>query len=159
MVASSRFNMWRAVVALAHADGRIDPKEKDFVDRYLANVQFSENQKITLKDDLRTPLNVKDMFDTIGDRADQAEFFEFARMLVWCDGDLDAQEDRLFEYVKDSQMAKLDPEKMRALVRETRESAQIQRLVEDEEFQEDARKRVGFGAIVARSFGKRKKSA
>ena len=39
---------------------------------------------------------------------DQSEFFQFARALVWCDGDYDEQEVVIKERVTAKQMAKFD---------------------------------------------------
>lgn len=156
MITDSRFHMWRAVIALAHADNRIDDQEREFADNYLVHVPFSDEQKVMLRRDLDKAQDVQAMFNKITDRADQAEFFEFARMIVWCDGNLDEQEDKIFEYVKDAQMFTLNEAEMRKIVRETRESGKAQRAAEDAQFEADADKLLGFRAVIRRGFGKRK---
>ncbi|GJL85294.1 MAG: hypothetical protein DHS20C02_10690 [Micavibrio sp.] len=135
-VSQCRFYMWRTVVALAHADHVVTQEERDFIENYLNNVPFSDEQKETLRADLEHAQDVDEMFDEITEASDRAEFFEFARMMVWCDGNYDAQEEKLFEYLKDSQMSRVNMGAMQELAQETRKTERLRRDVEDEELRE-----------------------
>ena len=87
LVTESRFYMWRAVVALAHADGVVTPHEISFIHEYAQNISFTKGQVSTLADDLQTPQDTYDMFARIMDQSDKKDFFALARALSWCDGD------------------------------------------------------------------------
>lgn len=151
-VSESRFYMWRAVIALAHADNRVTEEEHEFIDRYLHNVPFSDSQREVLIDDVLNAKNVTEMFDQVSEPTDRGEFFEFARMIVWCDGDYDAQEEKLFAHLKDTQMHRVDKGSMEQLARDTRESERLKRAQEDEEFKAQAHRLVGLGTIISRVY-------
>lgn len=91
-VSESKFNMWRAVFALAHADHVVTDEERRFMNKALAKEGFSAEQEATLREDMETPQGIADMFVRITDQKDRSRFFYFARMLFWCDGDFAAQE-------------------------------------------------------------------
>ncbi len=151
-ISESRFQMWRTVVALAHTDHKVVPEERDLVDNYLGHLPFSEDQKSILREDLEAAQDVADMFDAIDEPSDRGEFFQFARIMVWSDGDLDAQEDRLFERLKGTQMARLNEPNLEEMIRDSRESAEIRRLQQDETFRREARESTGIGAVFRAAF-------
>lgn len=153
-ISDSRFHMWRAVVALAHADGRIAPEEKDLVNGYLAHVPFTSEQKEILQDDMTEPQDMVEMFDRISAPEDQGEFFEFARMMNWCDGDYDSQEEKIFERLKSTQMHRVNPDKMRQVLQETRDAQRIQEAAEDAAFRAQAQKNFKLGAFL--KFGRKR---
>lgn len=95
----SRFYMWRAVVAMAHADGVVTPHELSFINDYIKDIPFSKKQITLLGQDLREPQSVQEMFLKIEDRQDKKDFFALARALSWCDGDYDAQEKIIIDHL------------------------------------------------------------
>ena len=94
-VTNSRFYMWRAVVAMVHADGVVTPHEVTFVNDYIYDIDLSKEQLAVIGQDLQTPQDVYGMFSRITDKQDKKDFFALARALSWCDGDYDGQEKRL----------------------------------------------------------------
>lgn len=131
-ITESRFAMWRAVTALVHADNVVVPEERAFLNHYLEEVPFSAEQKEALLQDMEEPHDVWDMFPAITEPEDQSQFFLFARMLVWCDGDLDAQEEALLDRLSDLQMQKLDQTALHDMIVQTREDSRLERM-EDEQ--------------------------
>lgn len=99
-ITESRFYMWRAVFAMAHVDGFLALEEQEQLYKYLETINFSKEQAGILREDVATAQPVDDMFAKITLYADKREFFELARALVWCDGDLDAQEALILEHLK-----------------------------------------------------------
>ncbi len=91
-LSTSRFNMWRAVVAMIHADGVVTAHELDFINRHISQSPLSEEQRAVLTADIGTAQDVYVMFSRIEEVEDKADFFVLARALSWCDGDLDKQE-------------------------------------------------------------------
>lgn len=152
-ISESRFNMWRAVVAMVHADGVVVKEERDFVENYLSSLPFSEEQKATLREDLETPQSPQEMFAKISEKPDQAEFFQFARMVIWCDGDLDSQEDRIFKLLMKEQIRDLGQDNLRKIAEETRDLERIRRMREDEMFERRAEDLVGLRNIVKKMIG------
>lgn len=146
-ITESRFYMWRAVIALVHADHVVTPEEKELAESYLANVSFSEEQGKTLQEDLLEAQNIEEMFNQITEPSDQGEFFGFARMMVWCDGDYDRQEEEIFERLKNIQMNRINPEELKSTIQESRRFFDMERLKENAEFHEEAKDLVSLSRL------------
>ncbi len=94
---ASRFYMWRAVVAMAHADGIVTPHEINFLQAQMRDLSLSVGQLQTLAGDLGMPQNVQAMFRQITRPEDRRDFFTFARVLSWSDGNYDVQEQHILD--------------------------------------------------------------
>lgn len=116
-VTASRFYMWRAIVAMAHADGVVTPHEIDFLREQMKDISFSEGQLQMLAGDLGAAQDIHVMFRQITQEQDRRDFFKLARVLSWSDGDYAAQEQHILEALEQD-MAAGD----RALLDESRES-------------------------------------
>jgi uncharacterized membrane protein YebE (DUF533 family) len=92
--------MWRAVVAMAHADGIVTPHEINFLLEQIKNLTLSPGQLQTLAGDLSMPQDIHTMFTHITDANDKRDFFKFARILSWSDGDFDAQEQHILDVLE-----------------------------------------------------------
>ena len=91
-LSESRFNMWRAVVAMAHADAVVKPHEINFILENTQNVPMTEEQRSMLADDLRKSVSMQSVFDKIVHPRDKEDFFHLARAICWSDGDFDETE-------------------------------------------------------------------
>lgn len=111
-MADSRFHMWRAVFALAHADGQVSDKERQFMQIYLSRLTVSPEQKDILKADIENSQEVSLMFSKITQEKDVEDFFNFARLLVWCDGDFAEQERQILELLRQRHDTPLGTERM-----------------------------------------------
>lgn len=111
-LSDSRFYMWRAIFALAHADGHVSAEERRFMDVYLSRLPATQDQKQTLQADIAHAQDVGAMFSKIMADKDRDDFFNFARLLVWCDGDFSEQEKRIMDMVRQRQDTPLGTERM-----------------------------------------------
>lgn len=100
-VTNSRFYMFRAVFALAHADNFLALEEQDMLYKHLDNVPFSEDQLNILQDDVARKQDVDEMFDRITDPADIETFFKLAEAVVWSDGSLSAKEGETLDRLRE----------------------------------------------------------
>lgn len=91
-VSESEFYMWRAVFAMAHADDEVTESELKFMNEILEKHNFSTLQKDLLKNDIENKQDISSFFSFITEQKHRSQFFRFARMLCWTDGDFDAQE-------------------------------------------------------------------
>lgn len=148
-VSASRFYMWRAVVAMAHADGIVTPHEVNFLQEQMKDVPLSEGQMQTLAGDISVPQNIAAMFGQITNSHDKSDFFKLARVLSWSDGDFDAQEQHILE-VLEKVMNEGDNRKM---LQETRESVKEITLNGDQ--WADQVKGKGFLNVLGRLIGGR----
>ncbi len=103
-ISDSHFHMWRAIVAMMHADGVVTPQELSFINDYIGDVQFSSEQSELIAQDISTPQLVHDMFSRISDEDDRKNFFALARALSWCDGNFDEQEKTIIEHLEKSDL-------------------------------------------------------
>ena len=94
---NSRFHMWRAVVAIAHADGVVTPHELFFINEYLKDITLSDEQREVIGQGLRNAQDIAHIFGQITEHQDQVDFFALARALSWSDGDFDAQEKKIIK--------------------------------------------------------------
>ena len=106
-VNKSAFHMWRTLIAVAHADDIVTDEEIEFIARMMEDVNFSDEQTAILKDDIVHAKNVNDMFAGITDQNDRVQFFDFARDLVWIDGDFASEEQSVMialyqQHIKDT---------------------------------------------------------
>jgi len=91
-VNDSEFYMWRTLFAVAHADNVVTEEEISFMAKILDDVRFTDEQTEILKDDIVSSKNVTAMFSGVTNPKDRVQFFEFARDLVWVDGDFASEE-------------------------------------------------------------------
>lgn len=104
----SQFYMWRALFALVHADGVVTAEEIRFMAEILEDIPFNGEQRIILNQDITQAQDVTEMFASIADPEDQAAFFEFARELVWVDGDYGAEEQEIMLKLKEIHVQNTD---------------------------------------------------
>lgn len=108
----SEFYMWRALFAIAHADDVVSHEEMIFLNNAMATTHLSEEQRAVLKSDLEHKQCVDEMFERVTLREHRTQFFYLARMLCWCDGDFDQQEQDLFARLKTLHVKTVDLEAM-----------------------------------------------
>ncbi len=113
-LSESRFNMWRAVVAMAHADAVVKPHEIHFILENTQNVPMTEGQRSMLAEDLRTPASMQDLFDKISNPRDKEDFFHLARAICWSDGDFDETEQAMLRQLHGLSLSRNDQETMNA---------------------------------------------
>lgn len=113
IMTESRFYMWRALFAIAHADEVVSSEERSFMHKTLQTHPFSPEQVATLEQDMKIRQDVTKLFEKITDPQDRSQFFDFARTLVWCDGDYGAKEQEVLlklnrEHVRSADFDSLD---------------------------------------------------
>ncbi len=97
-VLTSKFYMLRCVIAMAHADGKVDDAEREHFDRYIKNLPFSADQLSTIHSDLETQQDVADLLKYINDPRYLSQVTYFARLMAYADGVLHPNEEKLLEY-------------------------------------------------------------
>lgn len=104
----SEFYMWRTLFAMAHVDGYVSPQEVRFMVEALEDVPFSKEQRNILVNDISEPQNIEDMFAKISNAKSQAEFFKFAREIVWADGEYGKEEQEIMLRLKEIHVRRTD---------------------------------------------------
>lgn len=127
-LSTSRFYMWRALFALAHADGVVSEQEMDFLNKNTEDLRLSSAQREILSRDLVEEQDPAVMFAQVTEGRDREEFFTLARVLCWSDGDYDAQERRMMALLTDIQADK----EAKALLQRTRNTVHEIHLHQDQ---------------------------
>ncbi len=117
----SRFNMWRAVVAMVHADTVVKPHEIHFVLTSTKDLPFSADQRRTLMDDIVTPVDIQPLFHKITSPRDKVDFFHLARAVSWADGDMDEREEAMLAHMQSLHLKDEDHNLMRQSFGKVRE--------------------------------------
>lgn len=104
----SELYMWRAIVAMAHADNVVTPEEIVFMKEMVKGSGLSREQRLVLENDLKNPRDISEMFFAISNPQDRNRFFRYARMLCWCDGDFDQQEQTIITALQRDQAMNID---------------------------------------------------
>jgi uncharacterized membrane protein YebE (DUF533 family) len=150
-LSESRFNMWRAVFALAHADHQICEDERTFLKQYLDVVEFSADQKGVLLEDLIDPQAPFEMFENITVPEDRGAFFQFARALIWANGDEHEQEVKIKKNLHELHIQNLNVEQLEQELKQSTIVARANRKVELSDIKDSAESLVGLGSFL-RSF-------
>lgn len=96
-VGESRFAMIRCLIAMAHADGEIQPEERHYIDKMMSHLDLTESQKKTLDEDFTSPPDALGVFDQIKDPKFKSQAIHFARLMAWKDNELDPGEQAILE--------------------------------------------------------------
>ncbi|MCB1680578.1 MAG: TerB family tellurite resistance protein [Rhodospirillales bacterium] len=108
----SQFYMWRTLFAIAHADNILADGEIQYMAKVLEEVRFTFEQTETLKDDIKHPKDIEEMFAGISDVQDRILFFDLARELVWADGDFGEEEQSAIIKLKRAHFLKTDVDEL-----------------------------------------------
>lgn len=131
IMTESRFHMWRAIFALAHADEKITLEERQFLEDVLRREPFNDEQKALLQGDIKNAQDIGRMFKGITDQPDRSAFFYFARLLCWCDGDFAQQEQQIVLKLKETHLKEMNFENMIGSVEMEIDDEEKQWLQED----------------------------
>lgn len=114
----SRFAMWRAVLALAHADGVITPEEMDFIVQTMREIPFTNHQRQILQQDLEDVPDISQLFKSITDPQDQQDFFRYGQDIVMVDGDFAAEEEKMLKKLRLDHLDKETEQQVRKTMRD-----------------------------------------
>ena len=133
----NKFYMWRCVVAMAHADSLIHPKEREWLEKIFDRLGLSEDQRETLERDLTVPQDVSDMLRHINDPSYRSQVVYFARLLAWKDGELHPEEETLLRKLHADVLGGIDLDGVKTQVRENVSNAMILHELEVDSFRPD----------------------
>jgi uncharacterized tellurite resistance protein B-like protein len=97
----SLFNMWRCVIAIAHADGVIQPEERDYLEKVFANLNrtyaLTADEQAVLSGDLDHAQDIGALLPQVTRPENRALLAHFSRIVAWADGELDLAEEQQLE--------------------------------------------------------------
>jgi uncharacterized tellurite resistance protein B-like protein len=97
----SMFNMWRAIIVMAHADGVIHEKEQEFFDKVFANMarayELTPAHLETFANDLKTAQPIENLLPKVTDPELRSLLLYFSQVVAWIDGHLSPDESELLK--------------------------------------------------------------
>lgn len=111
-VSHAQLYMWRAIIAIAHADGRIDLGEEAWFLRLIQHLklrcQLTQAQENILRQDLAEPPGVTDMLRQINEPAMRANVIHYAGIVAHLDGLRRPSQEAIIRRLRADQMDALD---------------------------------------------------
>lgn len=109
IINESKFSMWRATIHLVLVDGKVTQAEKDWLNKYILKVPFSEEQKKIIQEDLKSPRdNFQFLYDKITHPPDRAMLVHFANMIFKSDGEFHENEKEFLDMLNKAVITKVD---------------------------------------------------
>ena len=96
-VNESKFNMWRATMAIIYLDGKVSSEEKDWAESKIASLPFSDEQRKIIHGDLTKGLKIESVLSLITHKPDVAFLLHLIRTIGHIDGCFDKREQDAFE--------------------------------------------------------------
>lgn len=109
-ISNSRYTMWRAIIALAHADHVVTQEEKDFIMKKLESIPFSTEQRTQLLEDMEEFPDIEALLPDITEPVDRSMLVYYGRLLVWSDGEYALQEEKLLKLMNMNALSQVDME-------------------------------------------------
>jgi len=120
-LSTGMFYMWRCLIAVAHADGRMGMEELDrlekIFDNLLAYFNLTEEQRHTFAYDLHQPRDIDALFSRVNEPEARDMLFGFAEEMAWADGVLDAGEEEVLRRLRLKNPENFDREELRREIR------------------------------------------
>ena len=105
---TSKFAMWRACIAVMHLDGRVSAHERDWMRDKLDTLPLSNDQKMTLINDLRGGANLDNLVPFITEAKDRAFLLHLIRVIGHLDNDFSDAEKEAFNKLEQLVLARLN---------------------------------------------------
>lgn len=131
------YNMWRCIICIAHADGIVQPEERQYLEKVFQNLErihgMTPTQKVTLMADLETPQNLADLLVKVTEPEYRSMLIYFGNILAHADGIVTEDEEHVLQMLHAQQMEDIDAEKLREDIRRDMEvhRAEVEKELED----------------------------
>jgi len=120
-LSTGMFYMWRCLIAVAHADGKLGMEELDRLEKIFDNLQqyfaLTEQQRHAFADDLHQPQEIDVLFSRVNEPEARDLLFGFAEEMAWADGVLDPGEEDVLRRLRLKNPENFDREALRQEIR------------------------------------------
>ncbi len=124
-VNDSKFNMWRASMAVIYLDGRVTKEEEAWAESKIQDLPFSSAQRNIIHGDLTHGLSIDKVLPLITHKPDIAFLLHLIRTIGHIDGCYDASEKEAFKKLEEKIIKGLDLEALEEQVRTMEEQSYI----------------------------------
>jgi len=127
----SAFNMWRCVIAVAHADAEVKDAELEYLNQAFAGLRrdnaLSPAQVAALGEDLLPPgPDISAVLPKVTEKEHREQLFYFGGLMAQQDGEIDPREEAILRKIG---AGHLTPEQMAAYLDEAKEALYSQKFL------------------------------
>lgn len=112
LINESKFNMWRACVAIVYLDKAIAPEEQKWVEDKILKLPLTNEQRLILKNDLAMGIALEDVLPKITDNVDLGFLVNTFRVLANIDQNFSVDEKEAFQKLETQVLKGLDLNKL-----------------------------------------------
>ncbi len=112
LINESKFNMWRACVAIIYLDKAIAPEEQKWVEEKIQKLPLTNEQRIILKNDLAMGIVLEDVLPKITDKIDLGFLVNTYRVLAHLDNNFSVDEKEALHKLEAQILKGLDLKKL-----------------------------------------------
>ncbi|EQC52361.1 DUF533 domain-containing protein [Bacteriovorax sp. DB6_IX] len=87
----SYLNLWRAVIGLTTVDGIVTDQEREWINKFMAQIKISDEERAILEDDIQNPKNAITFIDQITEASHLSQLHHLANIVFKSD-DFDHKE-------------------------------------------------------------------
>lgn len=153
-LSESQYYMWRCVIALAHADGKVQEEERAYLARVIAGLDrrhgLTPEQKQAFRQDLDQPQEIAALLPKVTDPQFRGQLIDFGRTLVWADGELTPDEDAILKKLHVDLVGNLDVDRLRDEVRTELAARGKEYAAERDKARADSRKKSPIAGALDR---------
>jgi len=121
MLNESKFNMWRACIAIIHVDGNIAKEELQWAMEKINSIKMSSDQKNLLNEDLKKSPDLKDLLKKITHKPDLAFLLHMVRVISHLDNNYSSQEKDTYNALEKMILKGIDLEEIEHLITDLKE--------------------------------------
>lgn len=107
-VNDSKFNMWRACMAVIHIDGSVSKEEEVWAESKITDLPFNDHQRKIIHRDLADGLKIETVLPSITHKPDLAFLLHLIRTVGHMDGCFDEKEKSIFQELEKKILGGLD---------------------------------------------------
>lgn len=134
----SQMAMFRGAIALAWADGALDPQEIGQLETFIRNnIHLSDAQKRQLLADIQSHVRLEDVWGAITDKHDRAHLINIADLIFWKDGAFCHNEREVYEKIQADHLKNLDTDTLEKDLSALAQQARTQWAKDEREMVED----------------------
>ncbi len=104
----SKLAMWRSLIAMGYADGKLADSEKAMLIEYLKRNNIVPEQHAILENDINNGVKINDVYPGVTDIHDRANLIDAARVMFYEDGNFDATEQKIYNLIHHDQENAVD---------------------------------------------------
>lgn len=112
VIDDSKFSMWRACIGVIYLDKKVTKEEKKWAEEKFEALNFSEEQKAILVNDLANGVAIESLHDKITDKRDMAFLLHMMRVISNLDNNFSSEEKAAYQKLENSIMKKIDVQKI-----------------------------------------------